>query len=165
VDGRPARPWRRRALLTRTTADGHRIDFGLSIKPWRDRPRFIGWATLATLLLLTALAYAYVRRLLRPLDDIGAGARRFGTGDFAQPIPVRRRDELGDLATDVNAMAASIHQMLEAKRTLLLAISHELRSPITRARLNTELLNEDGDTGSAAQRAAARPAGNGQPGE
>ncbi|MBP6404776.1 MAG: HAMP domain-containing histidine kinase [Ramlibacter sp.] len=135
-------------LLTRTTADGHRIDFGLSIKPWRDRPRFIGWATLATLLLLTALAYAYVRRLLRPLDDIGAGARRFGTGDFAQPIAVRRRDELGDLATDVNAMAASIHQMLEAKRTLLLAISHELRSPITRARLNTELLNEDGDTGA-----------------
>ncbi len=135
-------------LLTRTTADGHRIDFGLAIKPWRERPRFIGWATLATLLLLTALAYAYVRRLLRPLDDIGAGARRYGTGDFAQQIPVRRRDELGDLATDVNAMATSIHQMLEAKRTLLLAISHELRSPITRARLNTELLVEDGDTGA-----------------
>ena len=135
-------------LLTRTTADGHRIDFGLSIKPWRERPRFIGWATLATLLLLTALAYAYVRRLLRPLDDIGAGARRFGAGDFAQPIPLRRRDELGDLASDVNAMAANIHQMLEAKRTLLLAISHELRSPITRARLNTELLDEEGDTGA-----------------
>ena len=135
-------------LLMRTTADGHRIDFGLSIKPWRERPRFIGWATLATLLLLTALAYAYVRRLLRPLDDIGAGARRFGTGDFTQPIPVRRRDELGDLANDVNTMATSIHQMLEAKRTLLLAISHELRSPITRARLNTELLDEDGDTGA-----------------
>lgn len=135
-------------LLTRTTADGHRIEFGLASKPWRERPRFIGWATLATLLLLTALAYAYVRRLLRPLDDIGAGARRFGTGDFAQAIPVRRRDELGDLANDVNTMATSIHQMLEAKRTLLLAISHELRSPITRARLNTELLGEDGDTGA-----------------
>ena len=95
-------------LLTRTAADGHRIDFGLSIKPWRERPRFIGWATLATLLLLTWAAYAYVRRLLRPLDDIGAGARRFGGGDFAQPIPVRRQDELGDLASDVNAMAANI---------------------------------------------------------
>ncbi len=135
-------------LLTRVTADGHRIDFGLALKPWRDRPRFIGWATLATLLLLTWGAYAYVRRLLRPLDDIGAGARRFGSGDFAQPIPVRRRDELGDLAAGVNAMAASIHQMLEAKRALLLAISHELRSPITRARLNTELLAEEGDTGT-----------------
>jgi signal transduction histidine kinase len=37
-------------------------------------------------------------------------------------------------------MAHSIHQMLEAKRALLLAISHELRSPLTRARVNTELL-------------------------
>ena len=55
-----------------------------------DRPRLIGWATLGALLLLTALAYARVRRMLRPLDDIRAGARRFGAGDFAQPIPVRQ---------------------------------------------------------------------------
>ena len=58
-------------------------------RPGKQRPRVIGWATLAALLLLTALAYLYVRRLLRPLDDIRAGALRFGAGDFAQPIPVR----------------------------------------------------------------------------
>lgn len=95
--------------------------------------------TLAVLLLFTALAYALVRHWLRPLQDIHAGAQRFGSGDFAHPIPVRRRDELGQVAEQVNAMAASIHQMLEAKRALLLAISHELRSPLTRARLNAEL--------------------------
>jgi signal transduction histidine kinase len=133
-------------LLVRTTADGHRIEFGLNLQAWRDRPRLWGWITLAFLLLLTLVAYKVVRRLLRPLDDISAGAQRFGRGDFAPPIPVRRQDELGDLAGDVNAMARDIHQMLEAKRALLLAISHELRSPITRARLNTELLPEDGDT-------------------
>jgi signal transduction histidine kinase len=129
-------------LLTRTTADGHHIDFGVHLKPWRDRPRLVGWITLAILLLLTALAYLFVRRLLRPLDGIRSGAERFGTGDFTQPIPVRRRDELGDLALGINAMAHDLHQMLEAKRALLLAISHELRSPLTRARLNTELLPE-----------------------
>jgi signal transduction histidine kinase len=133
-------------LLARTTADGHRIEFGLNVQPWRDRPRVWGWATLATLLLLTLFAYKYVRRLLRPLDDIRGGAQRFGRGDFGEAIPVRRQDELGDLAGDVNAMAASIHQMLEAKRSLLLAISHELRSPLTRARLHAELLPEGGDT-------------------
>ena len=133
--------------VSRTTADGHRITFGLSVKPWHERPRRIGWVTLAIVLLLTAAAYRFVRRLLRPLDDIRAGAQRFGRGAFGQAIPIRRRDELGDLAADVNTMASSIHQMLEAKRTLLLAISHELRSPITRARLNTELLPEDGDPG------------------
>jgi signal transduction histidine kinase len=132
-------------LLARTTADGHRIEFGVNVQPWRDRPRAWGWITLVTLLLLTWFAYLRVRQLLRPLDDIGAGARRFGRGDFAQPIPVRRHDELGELADDVNAMARSIHQMLEAKRALLLAISHELRSPITRARLHAELLPESGE--------------------
>jgi signal transduction histidine kinase len=64
------------------------------------------------------------------------------------PYPCAARTSWATWPADVNAMAASIHQMLEAKRTLLLAISHELRSPITRARLNTELLNEDGDTGA-----------------
>jgi HAMP domain-containing protein len=76
-------------LLERTTADGHRIHFSLNVQVWQDQPRVIGWATLAVLLLLTGLAYLRVRRLLRPLDDIRAGAMRFGTGDFAQPIPVR----------------------------------------------------------------------------
>ena len=132
-------------FFERTTADGHRIRFGLSVQAWHDRPRFIGWITLGLLLGLTALAYARVRRMLRPLDDIRAGAQRFGAGDFAQAIPVRhahRPDELGELATTINTMGGDIHQMLEAKRTLLLAISHELRSPLTRARLNTELLPE-----------------------
>ena len=132
-------------LLERRTADGHRIQFGLSVAAWRDRPRFIGWTTLALLLLFTALAYKRVRRLLRPLDDIRAGALRFGAGDFAQAIVVphpKRPDELGELAATINTMASDIQQMLDAKRSLLLAISHELRSPLTRARLNTELLPE-----------------------
>jgi signal transduction histidine kinase len=143
--------WERRhggPVLVRTTADGHRIELGVDTGSWRERPQRVGWTTLLVLLLLTALAYAYVRRLLRPLDDISAGAQRYGRGQFTEAIPVRRRDELGQLADDVNAMAASIHQMLEAKRGLLLAISHELRSPLTRARLHTELLPEDGDPGT-----------------
>lgn len=132
-------------LLSRTTADGHRIDLGISVTAWENQPHRVGWFTLGGILVLTALAYGYVRRLLRPLDDIRAGAERFGSGAFGEPIPIRRRDELGQLAADVNTMARSIHQMLEAKRGLLLAISHELRSPLTRARLNTELLPDAGD--------------------
>ncbi|BDT71148.1 adaptive-response sensory-kinase SasA [Comamonadaceae bacterium OS-4] len=148
TEARNGQPPEEMRFFERTTADGHRIRFGLSVQAWHDRPRYIGWATLAVLLLLTALAYRRVRRMLRPLDDIRAGAQRFGAGDFAQTIPVRRAhhpDELGELAATINTMGADIHQMLEAKRTLLLAISHELRSPLTRARLNTELLPETAD--------------------
>jgi signal transduction histidine kinase len=137
-------PW----LLTRQSADGHRIVFGLGDAAWQQRPRAIGWLTLLALLTLTALAYVYVRRLFRPLDDIRAGAVRFGRGDFDEPIPLRRADELGDLAAQVNTMAAEIRRMLDAKRGLLLAISHELRSPLTRARLNAELVAEGPERGA-----------------
>jgi signal transduction histidine kinase len=143
-------------LLTRVLADGHRVDLALDTSFWHQRPRRVGWATLAVLLGFMALAYGLVRRWLRPVDDIAAGARRFGQGDFSQPIVVRRHDqgsELGELAGAINTMGADIHQMLEAKRGLLLAISHELRSPLTRARLNTELLPDD-DEASRAQREA-----------
>ncbi|MEQ1686306.1 MAG: HAMP domain-containing sensor histidine kinase [Burkholderiaceae bacterium] len=139
---RQANPWR----PVRVLADGHRISFGLALlrdddSP-EDQPRLIGWVTLAVLLVLTALAYLTVRRLLRPLNDIRAGALRYGSGDFSSPIPTRRGDELGDLAAQINGMADGLHHMLDAKRQLLLAISHELRSPLTRARLNAELVDE-----------------------
>ena len=131
-----------RAMLSRDTADGHHIVFGVSAWRWDDHPGGLGWGVLAGLLVLTALAYAYVRRLFRPLDDIRAGALRFGDGDFSRPIPLRRHDELGDLAGQVNTMASRLQHMLEGQRGLLLAISHELRSPLTRARLHAELLTE-----------------------
>ena len=116
------------------------MSFSLDTPSWTYSPRGIDWLSLALLLGLVLAAYAYVRRLLRPLDDIRAGAERFGGGRFDQPIPLRRRDELGDLAQRINTMANDLHGMLDAKRALLLALSHELRSPLTRARLNVELL-------------------------
>ncbi len=127
-------------FFSRNTADGHRVSFGLGSLPWQRGPQGVGWLTLALLLLLVLAAYGIVRKLLRPLDDIGAGAQRFGRGEFDRPIPIRRNDELGDLAQRINTMARDIHGMLDAKRALLLALSHELRSPLTRARLNAELL-------------------------
>ena len=128
--------------LVRNSADGHRIAFGLAGPSPESRPRMFGWFTLAGLLLLTALAYAYVRHLLRPLEAIGEGVARFGRGDFATPIVTAHNDELADLAGRINRMAGSLQGMLDAKRALLLAISHELRSPLTRARINAELVPE-----------------------
>jgi signal transduction histidine kinase len=134
----PERSW----MLERQTADGHRIRFSLTAPPDSQRPRYAGWATLIALLLMTGAAYAAVRRLLQPLQGITAGVQAYGQGDFSQPIPTHTQGELGDLSQQINRMAESLHGMLDAKRALLLAISHELRSPLTRARLHTELLGE-----------------------
>ena len=49
---------------------------------------------------------------------------------------------MGELAGSINHMADDIEQMLESKRELLLAISHELRSPLTRAKVSLALLEE-----------------------
>lgn len=143
-DHHAQRAWRgsnRQSLLTRRTADGHLLVFGVSDWP-EAGPGGPGWAMLAVLLGLTAGGFWYLRRMFRPLDDIGAGVQRFGEGHFEQAIPVRRPDELGRLAAQVNTMANKLAGMLAGQRGLLLAISHELRSPLTRARLNAELVAE-----------------------
>ena len=131
--------------VVRRLPDGHRVIFSLADMSHQARSEHIGWATLAMLLLFTALAYAWVRHMLRPLVALREGAVRYGQGDFSQPIVPRNRDELGDLAEQVNGMAARLHHMLDAKRQLLLAISHELRSPLARARMNAELIEESGE--------------------
>ena len=94
------------------------------------------------LLLVTGLAYAGIRHMLRPLRALAAGAETFGRGDLKHRMPIQHRDEIGDLAHRFNQMAADIQAMLDGKRALLLAISHELRSPLTRARLHAELVPE-----------------------
>lgn len=99
------------------------------------------WAV-PLLLLVTGLAYGGIRHMVGPLRELAAGAEAFGRGDLEHRVPIRHRDEIGDLAHRFNQMAEDIQAMLDGKRALLLAISHELRSPLTRARLHAELVDE-----------------------
>lgn len=92
------------------------------------------------ILLTLAACYGLIRRLLRPVRDIQAGVKKMGKGELDQRIQIRSDDDLGELAGSINTMASDIEQMLDAKRQLLLGISHELRSPITRAKISAELL-------------------------
>ncbi len=87
-------------------------------------------------------AYFAVRWLFSPIDSIREGAARIGRGDFGHRITGYRKDQLGDLAEDVNKLASDVRGMLDAKRHLLLGISHELRSPLSRLRLALEFLQD-----------------------
>jgi signal transduction histidine kinase len=89
------------------------------------------------------LAYASVTWLFRPIRNIREGAEHIGRGNFDFRISKIRRDQLGDLATDINRLAGDVESMLDAKRALLLGISHELRTPLSRMRLALEFLDDE----------------------
>ncbi|MEM7282881.1 MAG: HAMP domain-containing sensor histidine kinase [Pseudomonadota bacterium] len=96
-------------------------------------------------LFLVLLAYLAVRWLFKPIGAIRWGAAQIGRGNFEHRIADIRKDQLGDLANDINLMAGDVQNMLDAKRQLLLGISHELRSPLSRMNLGLELLEESDD--------------------
>jgi signal transduction histidine kinase len=122
---------------------GYAIAF--SVRHIREQARWRGIIGIGVLLLLLVALYYATRRLFSPITTIRNGINQFGSGDLTHRIEIDRKDELGDLAESINAMADDIQQMLDAKRQLLLAISHELRSPLTRAKVSIDML-EDADT-------------------
>ena len=89
------------------------------------------------------LAYAAVTWLFRPIQTIREGAEHIGRGKFDFRISGIRKDQLGDLATDINKMAGDVENILDAKRALLLGISHELRTPLSRMRLTLEFIDDE----------------------
>ena len=92
--------------------------------------------------LLVLGGYLAVRWLFRPVGIIRDGAAYIGAGHFSHRIDTHRKDELGELASDINLMAEKVEGMLDAKRQLLLGVSHELRSPISRMTLALALMEE-----------------------
>ena len=97
---------------------------------------------------LLLLAYAAVTWLFRPIRAIRDGAEHIGRGNFDFRIGKVRRDQLGDLARDINRMAGDVESMLDAKRALLLGISHELRTPLSRMRLALEFVDDEQNVAS-----------------
>lgn len=102
-------------------------------------------------LLIIGVLFWLIHRLFAPVGLIKRGVKRIGDGEVTHRLNINRNDELGELATTINKMADNIEQMLEAKRQLLLAISHELRTPITRAKLALSLLEESEDADSVSE--------------
>ena len=86
-----------------------------------------------------------VRRLIHWLHVavkwLEEGVAEIGNGNLDHRIPSRkRRDELGELAVSFNEMAERIKKMIMAKEQLLVDVSHELRSPVTRMRVALEFI-------------------------
>ena len=99
------------------------------------------WVLFAVLGGALLVLYLAIRRLFRPIAAISEQVDKIGAGDVEQRLDETGSRELATLAGGVNRMSDRIRSMLESKSALLLAISHELRSPMTRMRVNLELLD------------------------
>lgn len=101
---------------------------------------------LITLVILTVVgsivASYLIRKILNPLSELNKAVGEVGKGKLDHKINILSDDELGSLADAFNQMTADLKKMIVAREQLLLDVSHELRSPVTRAKLALEMMPE-----------------------
>lgn len=96
------------------------------------------WVLPALLLVVSAIAsIALALTITRPLRSLLQHNLAFAAGDLSRRVQhaEQRQDEIGQLAQSFNIMATQISSLLENQQRLLRDVSHELRSPLTRAQL------------------------------
>ena len=101
--------------------------------------------------LLLSLAFGVVLsgHVTASLRALAAGARRMAGGDLAARVAVPPGDEVGELATAFNHMAEQIEaafrrqrELEQARRDLIAAVSHDLRTPLASLQAMTEALSD-----------------------
>ncbi len=93
--------------------------------------------------MIIAVSFVVVRRLFRPVKWLAEGVSEMAQGHLDQQVPVHSADELGELSKSFNAMAQRVRDMIQARDRLLVDVSHELRSPLTRMKLAVEFVQEE----------------------
>lgn len=83
-----------------------------------------------------------VRRLIAPVSTLAAAAGRLGQDVNATPLVESGPEEVAQAARAFNDMARRINRFVNDRTQLLLAIGHDLRTPITRLKLRSEFIND-----------------------
>jgi signal transduction histidine kinase len=135
-------------------SDGQPLTLLLTPPVRRPAPEaLLRWALQA--LLLGACVLLAVRLVTRPLATLAGAATRLGDDPQAPPLPEEGPSELRRAAAAFNTMqkrfAAQTAERIAERVQILAAVSHDLQSPITRLRLRSELLPDDGPGGLRAR--------------
>lgn len=93
--------------------------------------------------LAALVAMLLARRFLAPIRRLAGATHRLASGDYATRVPVTGDDELGQLASDFNALAETLGNNEAMRRHFMADISHELRTPLAVLKGELEAL-EDG---------------------
>jgi signal transduction histidine kinase len=97
-------------------------------------------------LAIAAVALIAARRITRPIDGLRSATNELAEGRLETRVPAdiaARRDELGQLGRSFNEMAVRLQRILESQQQLLRDVSHELRSPLARLRIASELARDE----------------------
>jgi signal transduction histidine kinase len=125
--------------------DGTMISAKILPDPW-PRP-FWGGPWLTTLLFavisVTLLGLWAARALTAPLSSFAKAAENFSLNGAAAPLPERGPEEIRSVAKALNRMRERISTLIDDRTKMLAAISHDLRTPITRMRLRSEFIEDD----------------------
>ena len=104
------------------------------------------WLLVLSLLVMSGVVLTtqfVLQKMLRPLRVLNDGVTRLGEGDLGVVVPRTTTDEFGRLTDTFNLMARRVREMVTARDQLLIDVSHELRSPLTRMKVALELMPDD----------------------
>lgn len=110
--------------------------------------QWIGWAVVA--LALSVLGAVLITRVInRPLARLSDAARALGGGRAPEALPESGPPEIRTVNASFNRMVTDLAKLEEDRAVLLAGISHDLRTPLTRLRLELELAKLPDDTRDA----------------
>ena len=97
--------------------------------------------TLLLLLIMSCALWWIARSMTWRINQMSQQMSQLGDGDFSVRVNARGNDEIAILARGFNQAAQKIEQLINANNLLLAHASHELRTPITRIRLQIEMMD------------------------
>ena len=130
--------------LVVTLPDGDRVAFR-TFSPRGTPPfpkHFIFELGLLTVM-LGGVLYAMTRTITRPLGELAKAADAVGRGTTVEPLQERGARELKRATRAFNAMQERLNRYLDSRTRVLAAMSHDLRTPITRLRLRVESIEDE----------------------
>ena len=102
---------------------------------------FVLWTTLPSLLLII-IALIFLKNQTKPLVKLAKAAERFGKGDYVNDFRASGSQEIRKAAFEFDRMAKRINRHLNQRAEMLSGISHDLRTPLTRLKLQLAMLKQ-----------------------
>ncbi|MFC3034828.1 two-component system sensor histidine kinase EnvZ [Pseudoalteromonas fenneropenaei] len=101
---------------------------------------------LSTIGFLSVLGgWLFARHLNKPLKSLQIAAGRVGVGDFTTRLKEEGSTEVIEVTKAFNQMSKGIAELENDRRLMMAGVSHDLRTPLTRIRLATEMMNDEED--------------------